>query len=170
MGDSSPSSISPARAQAAVDKLPWHQLEDRCTTWNATADLMCPNARACLVLSASTAAQGRDHAVAAGTDAGAVAGALPVDEILPQQPLRQSALSVPYPLRFLFASRPDVMGRVLAIVHRAIATQLIRKAGFTRRSACKGRSHASAAYWQRAEPQHAPGHPQCLHTVKTRSD
>jgi ribosomal protein S27E len=64
--------------------------------------------------------------------------ALLVDEILPRQPLRQWVLSVPYPLRFLFASRPDVMGRVLAIVHRAIATHLIRKAGFTRRSACTG--------------------------------
>jgi hypothetical protein len=56
-----------------------------------------------------------------------------VDEILPRQPLRQWVLSVPYLLRFLFPSRPDVMGRVLAIVHRAIATHLIRMAGFTRR-------------------------------------
>jgi len=30
------------------------------------------------------------------------------------------------------------MGRLLPIVHRAIATHLIRKAGFTRRSACAG--------------------------------
>jgi len=64
--------------------------------------------------------------------------ALLVDEIVPRQPLRQWVLSVPYPLRFLFASRPDVMGRVLAIVHRAIATHLIRKAGFTRKAACTG--------------------------------
>ena len=46
--------------------------------------------------------------------------ALLVDESLPQQPLRQWVLSVPFPLRFLFASRPEVMGRVLAIMHRAI--------------------------------------------------
>ena len=39
--------------------------------------------------------------------------ALPVDEVFPEQPVRQSVLSVPFPLRFLFASRPDVMGRVL---------------------------------------------------------
>mgnify|MGYP001813486790 CR=1 FL=1 len=64
--------------------------------------------------------------------------ALLVDEILSRQPLRQWMLSVPYPLCFLFACRPDVMGRVLAIMHRAIATHLIHKAGFTRRTACTG--------------------------------
>jgi hypothetical protein len=42
--------------------------------------------------------------------------ALLVDEVLPEQPLRQWVLSVPYALSFLFASQPLVMGRVLAIV------------------------------------------------------
>ena len=36
--------------------------------------------------------------------------------------------SVPFPLRFLLASQPAVMGRVLGIVYRAIATHLTRKA------------------------------------------
>ena len=40
-------------------------------------------------------------------------------------------LSVPFPLRFLFARDPAVMGKVLGIVYRAIATHLIRKAGYT---------------------------------------
>ena len=40
-------------------------------------------------------------------------------------------LSFPYPLRFLFASRPAIMGKVLGIVYRVIATHLIKKAGFT---------------------------------------
>jgi len=44
-------------------------------------------------------------------------------------------LSVPYPLRFLFASRPEIMGRVLGIVYRVIATHLIRKAGLTKKTA-----------------------------------
>ena len=57
--------------------------------------------------------------------------ALLVDEILPHQPMRQWVLSVPFPLRFLFASQPAVMGKVLGIVHRAIATHLTRKAGYT---------------------------------------
>ena len=54
-----------------------------------------------------------------------------VDEIQPDEPIRRWVLSFFYPLRFLFASRPAVMSRVLGIVYRAIATHLIRKAGFT---------------------------------------
>jgi hypothetical protein len=55
----------------------------------------------------------------------AESAALLVDEVFPEQPVRQWALSVPYPLRFLFARRPAVMGRVLGIVYRCIATHLI---------------------------------------------
>ncbi len=57
--------------------------------------------------------------------------ALLVDDILPHKSMRQWVLSVPFPLRFLFAREPAVMGRVLGIVYRAIATHLIRKAGYT---------------------------------------
>ena len=80
--------------------------------------------------------------------------ALLVDEILPHQPMRQLSpgmaciramqeqlprvLSVPFPLRFLFASQPTVMGKVLGIVYRAIATHLIRKAGYTKTTAQTG--------------------------------
>jgi len=64
--------------------------------------------------------------------------ALLVDEILPHQPMRQWVLSVPFPLRFLFASQPTVMGKVLGIVYRAIATHLIRKAGYTKTTAQTG--------------------------------
>lgn len=38
----------------------------------------------------------------------AESAALSVDEVLPEQHLRQWVLSFPYPLRFLFVSRPDV--------------------------------------------------------------
>jgi len=61
--------------------------------------------------------------------------ALLVDEILPHQPMRQWVLSVPFPLRFLLASQPAVMGKVLGIVYRAIATHLTRKAGYTKATA-----------------------------------
>ena len=64
--------------------------------------------------------------------------ALLVDEILPHQPMRQWVLSVPFPLRFLFASNPKVMSRVLAIVYRTIATHLTHKAGFTKPMAQTG--------------------------------
>ena len=43
-----------------------------------------------------------------------------------------------YPLRFLFASRPEVMGRVLGIVYRCIATHVIKKAGFSCKTARTG--------------------------------
>jgi hypothetical protein len=36
-----------------------------------------------------------------------------------------------YALRFLFATRPAMMGRVLGIVYRTLATHQIRKAGHT---------------------------------------
>ena len=68
----------------------------------------------------------------------AESAALLVDEVFPEQPVRQWVLSVPFPLRFLFASRPDVMGRVLGIVYRTIATHLTRKAGYTKTTAHAG--------------------------------
>jgi hypothetical protein len=61
-----------------------------------------------------------------------------VDEVFPEQPVRQWVLSVPNPLRFLFASRPAVMGRVLGIVYRCIATHLLKKAGFSSKTAQAG--------------------------------
>jgi len=42
----------------------------------------------------------------------AESAALWVDEVFPEQPVRQWVLSFPYPLRYLFASRLGVMGRV----------------------------------------------------------
>jgi ribosomal protein S27E len=68
----------------------------------------------------------------------AESAALLVDEVFPEQPVRQWVLSFPYPLRFLFASRPAIMGQVLGIVYRVIASHLIQKAGFTRRTARTG--------------------------------
>ena len=52
-----------------------------------------------------------------------------VEHVLPEQPIRQWVLSFPYPLRFLFATRPAVLTQVLGIVYRAISTFLIRRAG-----------------------------------------
>ena len=64
--------------------------------------------------------------------------ALLVDEILPQQAMRQWVLSVPFQLRFLFASQPAIMGKALSIVYRAIPTHIIRKAGYTKTTAHTG--------------------------------
>ncbi len=57
-----------------------------------------------------------------------------VDEVLPKRPIRQWVLSVPFPLRYLFATNPKVMSRVLTIVHRVISTFLIKQAGRTVKS------------------------------------
>ena len=47
-------------------------------------------------------------------------------------------LSFPYALRFLFATRPAVMGEVLGIVYRVIAGHLVKKAGETQERARTG--------------------------------
>ena len=52
-----------------------------------------------------------------------------VEHVLPEKPIRQWVLSFPYPLRFLFATRPAVLTRVLGIVYRAVSTFLVRHAG-----------------------------------------
>jgi hypothetical protein len=52
--------------------------------------------------------------------------------------MHQWVLSVPFPLRFLFASQPKVMGKALGIVNRTIATHLTRKAGYSKTTAHTG--------------------------------
>jgi hypothetical protein len=61
-----------------------------------------------------------------------------VDEVLPHEPIRQWVLSFPFQLRFLFASRPELMGKALGIVHRAIASHLVKKSGKTQNTAKAG--------------------------------
>lgn len=56
-----------------------------------------------------------------------------VDHVFPAAvPVRQWVLSFPFPLRFLFASRPEALSRCLAVVLRAIETDLLQRAGLTR--------------------------------------
>jgi len=68
----------------------------------------------------------------------AESAALLVDEVLPRKPMRQWVLSVPFPLRFLFASQPKIMGKALGIACRTIATHLTHKAGYTNATAHTG--------------------------------
>ncbi|MFA5679700.1 MAG: IS91 family transposase, partial [Pseudomonas sp.] len=68
----------------------------------------------------------------------AESAALLVGEVFPEQPVRQWVLSFPFQLRFLFASRPEAMSRVLGIVYRCIATQLIKQVGFSCKHARTG--------------------------------
>lgn len=61
-----------------------------------------------------------------------------VDDILPEQPIRQWVLSFPFQLRFLFASNPKVLGQVLGIVYRVLSGALLKKAGLSRKQSMTG--------------------------------
>ena len=52
-----------------------------------------------------------------------------VDNVLPHVPIRQWVLSFPWPLRLLFAARPELLTRVLAVVTMALSTALAHRAG-----------------------------------------
>lgn len=60
------------------------------------------------------------------------------EEVFGPRPVRQWVLSFPYPLRFLFASKPQVLGPVLGIVQRVIAAWLADQAGVERDAARTG--------------------------------
>ena len=64
--------------------------------------------------------------------------ALLVDSILPQQPIRQWVLSVPFPLRWLFASEPQILSKALEVVTRAISTYVVKKTSFKHTTAKTG--------------------------------
>ncbi len=83
------------------------------------AGFTSPASASCLAISAG-------FCPSCGARRMAESAALLVDEVLPEQPVRQWVLSFPFQLRFLFASRPEIMGRVLGIVYRVIATHLVR--------------------------------------------
>jgi hypothetical protein len=68
----------------------------------------------------------------------AKSAALLVDNVLPHEPIRQWVLSFPFQLRFLFASYPRIMGKVLGIVYRTLATHMTKKAGYNKKTAQTG--------------------------------
>ena len=55
-----------------------------------------------------------------------------LDHVVPYVPMRQWVLSVPWPLRVLFAARPDWLSRILGIVTRALSSAVIRSAALCR--------------------------------------
>jgi hypothetical protein len=58
--------------------------------------------------------------------------------VLPEQPLRQWVLSLPFALRFLLATDPDALTRVLRTVYRAISGFQLRLAGLIRATGFPG--------------------------------
>src|ERR671914_2286809 len=61
-----------------------------------------------------------------------------VDYVIPRVSVRQWVLSFPIPLRLLFAAHPELLTPVLQIIHRVIATFLIKQAGLKRTEADTG--------------------------------
>jgi hypothetical protein len=68
----------------------------------------------------------------------AESAAVLVDEIIPQVPVRQWALSFPIPLRILTAAHPELLTPLLRIIHRVIAGYLFKQAGLRRATADTG--------------------------------
>ncbi len=64
--------------------------------------------------------------------------ALLADEVLPARPIRQWVLSLPFALRFLLATDPDALTRVLGIVYRTISGHVLKRARLTRASGATG--------------------------------
>jgi hypothetical protein len=64
--------------------------------------------------------------------------ALLADEVLPQKPLRQWVLSLPFGLRFLLATDAEALTRVLGIVYRTISAYVLKKARLSRASGATG--------------------------------
>ena len=61
-----------------------------------------------------------------------------VECVIPRVPVRQWVLSFPIPLRSLFAVHPELLTPVLQIIHRVIATHLIKQADVKRSEAATG--------------------------------
>jgi len=61
-----------------------------------------------------------------------------VDHVIPNVPVRQWVLSLPIPLRYLFAVHPYLISPVLQVISRAISTFMIKQAGLKRRDAQTG--------------------------------
>ena len=59
------------------------------------------------------------------------------DHVMPRIPVRQWVLSFPWPLRMLFAARPDALTRCLDVVVRSIEAHLLQRAGLRRASGAR---------------------------------
>lgn len=60
------------------------------------------------------------------------------DHVIPPVPVSQWVLSFPIPLRILFAAQPQLLAPLLQVIHRIIASFLIKQAGLKRTAANTG--------------------------------
>jgi hypothetical protein len=106
--------------------------------------------------------KGRGFCPSCGGRRTAETAALLVDEVLPRVPIPQWVLSLPFALRYLLATGPEEVTRVLAIVYRAISGHLIQQAGLTRASGTVNARHGervSGVRVDRAIPDQQPDRP-----------
>jgi|SRR5713226_2533477 len=88
---------------------------------------------ACVVASAATRSWWRSHASGAafcpssGARRMAETAAHLVDRVIPAVPVRQWVLSLPIPLRILFAAQPQLLAPLLQVTHRVIAGFLVKR-------------------------------------------
>jgi hypothetical protein len=79
-----------------------------------------------------------------------------VDNVLGGYPIRQWVLSLPIPLRLLLARYPKELSKVMQIIHRAISTGIVHKAGFSNQQAKTGAVTYIQCFvsdlWQCTEP------------------
>jgi len=61
-----------------------------------------------------------------------------VDDVLQGYPVRQWVLSLSIPLKLLLARYPRELSKVMQIIHRAIATDIIHRAGYLKKQAKTG--------------------------------
>ena len=61
-----------------------------------------------------------------------------VDDVLGGYPFRQWVLNLPIPLRLILARYPKELSKVIQIIHRAISTVIVHKAGFSNQQAKTG--------------------------------
>jgi hypothetical protein len=61
-----------------------------------------------------------------------------VADVLQGYPVRQWVLSLPIPLRLLLARYPKALSKVMQIIHRAIATDIIHRARYLKKQANTG--------------------------------
>jgi hypothetical protein len=79
-----------------------------------------------------------------------------VDCVIPPVPVRQWVLSFPISLRTLLAAHPQLLSPVLQVVHRLIATFLIKQSGLKRTEARDRRGDPHSALRLGGQPQHSP--------------
>lgn len=81
-----------------------------------------------------------------------------VDDVLHGYPVRQWVLSLPIPLRLLLARYPKHLSNIMQIIHRAIATDIIHRAGYLKKASKHRSGNLHSAFWQCVEFKHSLSH------------